>query len=118
NASGGCDSGLTCRNGACLISATTTCSVWDTSCPQTPGTPATNQDCVSSSATGTDGSCAVTGTIAGTSCTGTCGAGATCNADASECRVVRNAGQSCGPYDQCADGSTCYLEDLNDRYHG
>jgi len=120
-----CDTGLTCRTfpgsttSVCLISATTTCSVWDTSCPQTPATPATNQDCVSSSATGTAGTCAVAGTVAGSSCTTTCsGAGLSCEPDALQCNTTAAAGQPCGPNDTCAAGSTCYLEDLNDRFHG
>jgi hypothetical protein len=118
NASGGCDSGLTCREGACFISATTSCSVWDTSCPQNTTTPSMNQDCVSTSATGTDGVCTQTGTTAGTSCTGTCTSPLVCDADAQTCHATRTAGQTCGINESCATGSTCFLEDFNDRFHG
>lgn len=118
NASGACGTDLTCSNGVCLISATTTCSVWDSSCPQNATTPAMSQDCVSVSATGTAGTCTQTATTAGTSCTGTCGGALTCSTASNECLNTRNAGEACGPYDTCVAGSSCYLEDLNDRFHG
>lgn len=119
NASGGCSSGLTCREGVCLISATTACSVWDTSCPQNTTTPAMNQDCVASSPTGTAGTCTQTATVAGTSCESTCSSsGVTCDTEAGVCSTTRAVGQACGPRDACASGSRCFLEDLNDRYNG
>lgn len=113
--------GLACQTLAgggsiCLesVAAGGTCRTFDTLCPST-------QDCVSSTISGTGGTCVDLGSTAGAECNGgACAGMLTCQTAATPavCVAPVATGGACGVYSQCADGGTCFLTDPADRYHG
>jgi hypothetical protein len=116
---GTCDAGLTCQSGGggpgtCLRAAPAggMCSTYDSTCPS-------GQDCVGAGNSGTAGTCHDLGTAVGADCdAGTCtGTGLTCSAGGYCARTVAT-GEECGLFDNCADGGTCYLVDVNSRFRG
>jgi hypothetical protein len=118
-----CAMGMTCvtpagaTEGTCLRVAPAggACSTYDSACPM-------GQDCVNPTVLGTNGTCSALGSVAGSDCNmGACsGAGLTCTMrdTASVCTGTRMTGQSCGVFDECAGGGTCYLTEPNNRTQG
>jgi hypothetical protein len=117
-----CAMGLTCvtppgaTEGICLNAAPMggMCNTFDSVCP-------TGQDCLGSTVFGTAGTCTGLGTAAGADCnSGMCTAPLACTMreTTSICTNARMTGQSCGVFDECAMGGTCYLNEPNNRTAG
>ena len=92
------------------------CSTYDSVC-------AAGQNCVGNGNGGTPGTCNALGSVAGAGCAAgmiCSGVGLTCTigVDVSVCQRQRAPGESCGGYQTCGMGGTCYLTDLNNRFNG
>lgn len=125
NAMGACAAGLRCvtppggTEGTCITEVTMSggaCSTFDTVCPM-------GEDCVGQSVLGTAGTCRPLGSVVGADCDamGQCtGMGLTCTMreTSSVCTGSRMTGQTCGVFDECAGGGTCYLTEPTNRTQG